>query len=252
MRVGMIVAQGPGNGHRARCDALRKGLLGAGHEVVGAFDAELDWLVVDDAEYENGVHCDVFNADNVMAVYDNGCGCEFCKPTADIIIKPHEQPRLAWVADRWQGAYYYRQREQPRLRLAYCQMGMSSEGLRMQRDIAKAFAGVDDGPQLMEVAYDVCIGAPGHSSWERCAMGMPTLQIIFCESHKLVGEAIDKADAGITVWNTLDEGPIDLDELEQRCNAVLKDIDLEQMGRNARNLCDGKGVERTIKLMEVG
>jgi hypothetical protein len=52
------------------------------------------------------------------------------------------------------------------------------------------------------------------------------------------------------VWNVLEEGWIGYDELELRIKSIIESDVFAAMGENARKLCDGKGVERTIKLME--
>jgi spore coat polysaccharide biosynthesis predicted glycosyltransferase SpsG len=104
--------------------------------------------------------------------------------------------------------------------------------------------------KLLMLNENVALGAPGHSSWERCAMGIPTLQITWTESQRLVGKACVEAGAAIDVWNVLEEGPIDYDELKLRIESIVSSDVFDAMADNARKLCDGNGVERTIKLME--
>ena len=125
-------------------------------------------------------------------------------------------------------------------------LGMSKQGKEIERQIASHTT------TRMAVCGGYTLGAPGHSSWERCVAGIPTLQIVFSESQRAVGKAIEQANAGITVWNVLDEGPIDMVALERRIKACLDPTLLRSMGEHARRLCDGKGVERTIKLLEEG
>ena len=227
MRVGLIVAQGVGNGHRARCDALRSGLLAAGHEVVGCFAPSLDWCVVDDPHFAYDKHHQAYDGKTLLIRDD-------LEPVTldlyDILIRPFIAPELAWV-DRT--SFSYRQ---------VC-FGMSNQGQALK-------------DQLWSMRNNYCydnkwtLGAPGHSSWERCAAGIPTMQIIFAEGQRLTGKALEDAGAAVTVWNTLDEGEVQVEVLQERIEACMNAELLTEMGKRAQALCDGKGVERTIKLME--
>ncbi len=237
MKVGMIVAQGPGNGHRSRCDALRSGLLAAGHSIHSAWD-DVDWIIVDDPFLNERLQDTLFG--NLLAV-DDGDSIDWVRPEPDLTIRPYAQPELAWVdADSSDFAKH-----------TYINMGMSPQGRGVCVQVFDAFTELYKTiPRYSFSQPSVCLGAPGHSSWERCVAGMPTLQIVFSESQRAVGEAIESAGAGATVWNTLDEGEVRTDELRARIRQWLEPELLQAMADNARKLCDGKGVERTIKLME--
>jgi hypothetical protein len=140
----------------------------AGHEVVSAFD-DCDWAVIDDELAEDS-RAIFFN--KVLLIQDNnedrrGIGGE---PIADLTIRPHAIPMMAWVESTPINSHI--------------SMGMSSYGLDLQRELRKRF-----NKLICCQSNLLCLGAPGHSSWERCAAGMATLQITWTESQRLTGKA---------------------------------------------------------------
>ncbi len=248
MRVGFITAHGPGMGHLRRCDALRNALEKRGHEIQGFRFDDTDCVVVDDPSVNIG---DVYWSmpgyieKQPLVVLIDDYGEHECKD--NIVIRPYTDPELAWVDEVWRRRRKYD--DGFRAKVAYCQMGMSPEGKALAEQISEALE-IACGPQWGYTAYDCCVGAPGHSSWERCTIGQPTLQIIFSESQVNVANAIEEAGAGVTVWNCLEEGPVDESALKTRIEGILSADALSAMSDNARHLCDGKGAERTVKLME--
>lgn len=225
MRVGFICAFGPGMGHISRCMALRKGLEECGHEIVDAFD-ECDWVVVDG---EAACRYDIFSTNKgckLLHILDDN---HSYWPT-DLIIRPHDAPHMAWVG-------------QP-APFKMVQMGMSPRGIAIEDELM-AF---DFGTEFGESTW--VIGAPGHSSWERCADGVPTMQVVFCEGHKQVAQACEKAGAAITVWDETTEGKLVPERLRSRVIAAMDANDEQAVSKAATALCDGRGVQRTIELME--
>ncbi|MAG71000.1 MAG: UDP-2,4-diacetamido-2,4,6-trideoxy-beta-L-altropyranose hydrolase, partial [Acidobacteria bacterium] len=46
---------------------------------------------------------------------------------------------------------------------------------------------------------DLCIGAGGTTTWERCCEGLPTIAIILAENQKGISESLDKEGALINL-----------------------------------------------------
>jgi UDP-2,4-diacetamido-2,4,6-trideoxy-beta-L-altropyranose hydrolase len=102
---------------------------------------------------------------------------------------------------------------------------------------------VENMAELMASA-DLCIGAGGTTTWERCCAGLPTIAIILAENQKNVSESLDKKEALINLgWyhnvteNNIKEGIEGLIDNPQK---------MVSMCDKSRRLVDGKGVGRVI------
>ncbi|MFP6714752.1 MAG: UDP-2,4-diacetamido-2,4,6-trideoxy-beta-L-altropyranose hydrolase [Alphaproteobacteria bacterium] len=105
----------------------------------------------------------------------------------------------------------------------------------------------DKVASLMSSA-DVAIGACGVGSWERCAMGLPTIGIITAENQKplasvlyeagaidLIGESAEATEAGI----------------EAAITSLLNNPHVRQtMSAAASELCDGGGIYRLSAVLD--
>jgi len=63
--------------------------------------------------------------------------------------------------------------------------------------------GVSNMAELMANA-DLAIGAAGSTTWERCCLGLPTIQLIISENQRQISEALDKINA-IKLLEKLDD-----------------------------------------------
>jgi len=102
---------------------------------------------------------------------------------------------------------------------------------------------VEDMAKLMSSA-DLCIGAWGTSTWERCCVGLPTISIILAENQKNISENLDKDGALINLgWyynvteNSIKEAIEGLIDNPQK---------VASMSDKSRRLVDGEGVGRVI------
>jgi len=86
---------------------------------------------------------------------------------------------------------------------------------------------------------DLAIGAGGSTSWERCCLGLPTLLYITADNQRKIVEELEKLSATIIVKNLKDDLQIMID------NFGL----WQSISDKAKNICDGKGVVNTIKLI---
>jgi len=105
---------------------------------------------------------------------------------------------------------------------------------------------VDNMAELM-LSADLCIGAGGTTTWERCCVGLPTMTIILSENQKNISESLDKEGALINLgWyhnvteNNIKEG------IEGLINNPQK---VASMSDKSRRLVDGKGVNRVCDTM---
>lgn len=91
---------------------------------------------------------------------------------------------------------------------------------------------------------DLCIGAAGSTSWERCCLGLPTITLSVAENQKenLVG--LEKKGAAIA--SSLEKICSDFDKLSNPNNIN----DLASMSERSAVICDGNGVERVLDVLE--
>ncbi|MDW9496569.1 UDP-2,4-diacetamido-2,4,6-trideoxy-beta-L-altropyranose hydrolase [Sinorhizobium meliloti] len=96
---------------------------------------------------------------------------------------------------------------------------------------------VDDMAGLMSGA-DLAIGAAGSTSWERCALGLPTVLMVLAENQRSVARILDMQGAAklvelgpdfVSVFRGVVEG------------LVGNKTALEAMSERAATICDGKG-----------
>lgn len=95
-----------------------------------------------------------------------------------------------------------------------------------------------DMAQRMLVA-DLCIGAAGGTSWERCCMGLPTVAVAVADNQECGLRVLAQVEAVV---------PAKLDTLEDAIQQAL--VNLPDISRQASKLCDGFGAVRVLDAME--
>ena len=89
---------------------------------------------------------------------------------------------------------------------------------------------------------DICIGAGGVSSLERCCLGLPSIIITIAKNQSLTAERLDFYGAAINL------GSADLffeDKLAVHLNDLSKNLNKRRsMSENGAQICDGRGVNR--------
>ena len=96
--------------------------------------------------------------------------------------------------------------------------------------------GVNNMAELMAKA-DLAIGATGSTSWERCCLGLPTIQLIISENQRQIAEALDKIKA-IKLLEKLDDIIFFIETFEQWFYQVKK---------NCKVIADGYGVTLVLE-----
>ncbi|WP_322003681.1 UDP-2,4-diacetamido-2,4,6-trideoxy-beta-L-altropyranose hydrolase [Marinobacter alexandrii] len=94
---------------------------------------------------------------------------------------------------------------------------------------------------------DLSIGAAGSTSWERCALGLPSIVVSQAQNQSGILEALSGAGAAIKLDFPIDEAKL----ASLVVNFYKKTEKLASMARNASGLCDGRGVEKVIGLLNV-
>ncbi len=112
--------------------------------------------------------------------------------------------------------------------------------VRLLRDVAD-MAGLMAG-------VDLCIGAPGTTTWERGCLGLPSLLIGIAENQRLNAGIVAESGAGIVCgFLTTDTA----EAVTERLSAALRELigephRLTEMAAKAARLSDGRGVDRII------
>ncbi|HWK42605.1 MAG TPA: UDP-2,4-diacetamido-2,4,6-trideoxy-beta-L-altropyranose hydrolase [Croceibacterium sp.] len=96
---------------------------------------------------------------------------------------------------------------------------------------------VDNMAQLM-AASDLAIGAAGGTSWERCCMGLPTIQFILADNQIGIADALAKAGAAVCA-----DGQNFSDVFSQITGADSPEL-LKKISKLACEITDGLGAER--------
>lgn len=107
---------------------------------------------------------------------------------------------------------------------------------------ARVLVDVGDMAELMAAA-DLAVGAFGSTSWERCALGLPSVGVIAAENQRANAEALSAAGAAISLGWHADLAPADF------AAALDRPVDLVDQSRRAAALCDGLGATRVAGVL---
>ena len=83
---------------------------------------------------------------------------------------------------------------------------------------------------------DLAIGAAGATTWERCCLGLPSIQIVIAENQKLIAEPLVKNDSIKLLY-----------KMEQLPGLVKTAKNwMQTVGQTASEICDGSGTARIV------
>lgn len=105
---------------------------------------------------------------------------------------------------------------------------------------------VDDMAALM-VNADLCIGAAGATSWERCVVGLPTINLILAANQELIAKNLECAGASVNFGTMSDKR---LESLARIIEEISDNPDqYKRMAESAFSVCDGLGAERVANVI---
>ena len=127
-------------------------------------------------------------------------------------------------------------------------MGSQAPALDQVRALAR------DMPRPTEIAVDVtdmaarmassdlAIGAAGSTTWERCALGLPTIIVQIADNQAGIARALS------TAGTARDPGPLHAPEFAQKLQAALAEAPSRfgMMVERAAEICDGDGAVRVV------
>ena len=120
-----------------------------------------------------------------------------------------------------------------------------AQALKMTRP-TEVLVGVSDMARLM-VDSDLAIGAAGSTTWERCCLGLPTIQLVLAENQIQAATAV--ASQGAALGIHCDSSiAIELPKLIQQINNDGRI--LVELSEQASRICNGTGIAETIALLE--
>lgn len=106
-------------------------------------------------------------------------------------------------------------------------------------------AGVSNMAQLMTES-DLAIGAAGSTAWERCCLGLPTLQLVLADNQKGVGAALASEGAAVSLLTVESVSSI----LAERIASGQVSQWLRDLSTAASKVVDGHGAVVVSSLME--
>jgi spore coat polysaccharide biosynthesis predicted glycosyltransferase SpsG len=107
----------------------------------------------------------------------------------------------------------------------------------------QVLVGVRNMAQLM-LDSDLCIGAAGGTSWERCCMGLPTLLLELADNQRSGANALASSGAVLFAPSTQAIAQVFTQFLTDSASKVLQD-----MGQAAAAVTDGLGSGRIVSKM---
>lgn len=112
----------------------------------------------------------------------------------------------------------------------------------------KVVAGVSDMAQRMMLA-DLCIGAVGSTAWERCALGLPTLQVVLADNQLNAARAM--AAQGVSLALPYPNAASFAGALAAGLDQLSDVASYHTMAHAAAELADGSGAGRlSARLLE--
>ncbi len=96
---------------------------------------------------------------------------------------------------------------------------------------------------------DLAIGAAGGMSWERCALGLPSVAVSIADNQQAVGELVSGAGAMLYLGQGIDILRTNLAAAVTKLRATP--TELIEIGRAAAKLCDGQGAPRAAEALLV-
>ena len=102
---------------------------------------------------------------------------------------------------------------------------------------------VNNMAELMSES-DLCIGAAGSTSWERCCLGLPTIAIAVANNQEEIAQELHKSSSAIR--SNLESLVTNFDRFFKISGQDL----VKKLSKNASLVCDGLGAHRVLEQLE--
>lgn len=109
----------------------------------------------------------------------------------------------------------------------------------------EVLVGVDNMAQLMAES-DLAIGAAGSTSWERCCLGVPTIQVALAQNQEAIAQALSRAGAALML-----PGQAIAQTLPGLIGTVANEDQLYAVSLAASGVTEGKGAMFVCDFMKV-
>lgn len=109
------------------------------------------------------------------------------------------------------------------------------------RHATQVRVGVSDMARLMTDS-DLAIGAAGSTSWERCALGLPSILLVLAENQRSLAEGLHRQGAAIAVSSAGEAVAF----MEQHLRGGTLAGLLQSLSAGAAGVVDGHGVSRVL------
>ncbi len=116
---------------------------------------------------------------------------------------------------------------------------VQAQAMTMPRP-TQVLVGVNNMAQLMAES-DLCIGAAGSTSWERCCLGLPAIQLVLAANQKEAALALTEMSAALSI-NFSAQLTTDLKHLINRIDAQR----MKTLTNRSAAICNGRGPEAVI------
>ncbi|WP_416545150.1 UDP-2,4-diacetamido-2,4,6-trideoxy-beta-L-altropyranose hydrolase [Limnohabitans sp. DCL3] len=100
--------------------------------------------------------------------------------------------------------------------------------------------GVSNMAQLMAQS-DLCIGAAGSTAWERCCLGLPTIQVVLAMNQIGINAALELNRSVKTVC---------IEKLKVDLPPIIDSDNFSELSKNSAKVCDGRGTIKIVQWLE--
>jgi UDP-2,4-diacetamido-2,4,6-trideoxy-beta-L-altropyranose hydrolase len=91
---------------------------------------------------------------------------------------------------------------------------------------------------------DLAIGAAGSTSWERCCLGLPTLQIVLAQNQEFIAQALNNAGAALTL-----DGQDISKSLTKKISTITTQDHLKKISSVCSSIANGHGATLVSRYM---
>ncbi|MFD0917600.1 UDP-2,4-diacetamido-2,4,6-trideoxy-beta-L-altropyranose hydrolase [Pseudahrensia aquimaris] len=117
--------------------------------------------------------------------------------------------------------------------------------------LIQVHSGIDDMAAFL-TRFDLCIGAAGSSTWERCCVGLPTLTVVQADNQRQIAANLSQAGTTAFGGDFVNEAqmPEPREWVHETVLPLIEDASKRNaMAKAARELVDGHGLARVLRAL---